>query len=166
MAPIAIAPRVTASRMPSPASRELLGVKRPVRNGVDTHVSATTITRGTKSSAPTPESIDAPVTEARPIRTQPTEFEKVVRRIPTLYVIAFFGVVVLCAVAIIWNTIQVNKLTQERTRLDDQITRAEQRLIRLRAEEMQLSAPSRVRAIAQDKLGMSEANGEDVVVIH
>ncbi len=28
---------------------------------------------------------------------------------PTLYVIAFFGVVVLCAVMIIWNTLQVNK---------------------------------------------------------
>jgi cell division protein FtsL len=95
----------------------------------------------------------------------PSEIEKVVRKMPTLYVIAFFGVVVLCAVMIIWNTLQVNKLTAERTKLDDQITQSEQRLIRLRAEEMQLSAPDHIRPIAQTKLGMIQSNGEDVVLV-
>ena len=79
---------------------------------------------------------------------------------PTLYVIAFFGVVVLCAVMIIWNTLQVNKLTAERTKLDDQITQSQQRLIHLRAEEMQLSAPEHIRPIAETKLGMIDANGK------
>ncbi len=98
-------------------------------------------------------------------KAAPSEIEKVVRKMPTLYVIAFFGVVVCCAVMIIWNTLQVNKLTAERTKLDDQITQSEQRLIRLRAEEMQLSAPDRIRSIAQSKLGMVQSNGEDVVHI-
>jgi cell division protein FtsL len=95
----------------------------------------------------------------------PSEIEKVVRKMPTLYVIAFFGVVVFCAVMIIWNTLQVNKLTAERTKLDDQITQTEQRLIRLRAEEMQLSAPDHIRPIAQSKLGMIQSSGEDVVIV-
>jgi cell division protein FtsL len=85
---------------------------------------------------------------------------------PALYVIAFFGVVVSCAVLIIWNTLQVNRLTSERNKLDDQIAQTTQRLIRLRADEMQLSAQSRVRQIAQDKLGMTEVTPEDVVVAH
>ncbi len=84
---------------------------------------------------------------------------------PTLYVIAFFGVVVLCAVMIIWNTLQVNKLSAERTKLDEQITQSEQRLIRLRAEEMQLSAPDHIRPLAQSKLGMIPANGDDEVIV-
>jgi cell division protein FtsL len=95
----------------------------------------------------------------------PSEIEKVVRKMPTLYVIAFFGVVVFCAVMIIWNTLQVNKLSAERTKLDTQISQSEQRLIRLRAEEMQLSAPDHIRPIAQSKLGMIQSNGEDLVVI-
>jgi cell division protein FtsL len=95
----------------------------------------------------------------------PSEIEKVVRKMPTLYVIAFFGVVVFCAVVIIWNTLQVNKLTAERTKLDDQITQTEQRLIRLRAEEMQLSAPDHIRPLAQSKLGMIQSNGDDVVIV-
>jgi cell division protein FtsL len=95
----------------------------------------------------------------------PSEIEKVVRKMPTLYVIAFFGVVVFCAVVIIWNTLQVNKLTAERTKLDDQITQTEQRLIRLRAEEMQLSAPDHIRPLAQSKLGMIQSNGEDIVIV-
>ncbi len=95
----------------------------------------------------------------------PSEIEKVVRKMPTLYVIAFFGVVVLCAVMIIWNTLQVNKLTLERTKLDEQITQSEQRLIRLRAQEMQLSAPDHIRQLAQSKLGMIQSNGEDVVIV-
>jgi cell division protein FtsL len=113
---------------------------------------------------------DAIVFEPKPL-TPPvqkpvvSEIEKAVRKMPTLYVIAFFAVVVSCAVLIIWNTLQVNKLTAERTKLDDQITQTEQRLIRLRAEEMQLSAPTRVREIAQRKLGMMDANAEDIVTV-
>ncbi len=95
----------------------------------------------------------------------PSEIEKAVRRMPVLYVIAFFGVVVLSAVLIIWNTLQVNKLTAERATLHNTIALNEQRLIRLRAEEMQLSAPDRIRAIAQTKLGMIPANGQDIVII-
>ena len=96
---------------------------------------------------------------------QPETLEKVVKRIPTLYVIAFFGVVVMCAVSIIWNTLQVNRLTLEKTRANDRIAQAEQRLIKLRAQEMQLSAPSRVRAIAKEKLGMIEETGSEVVFV-
>ena len=96
---------------------------------------------------------------------QPETLEKVVKRIPTLYVIAFFGVVVMCAVSIIWNTLQVNRLTLERTRAMDRIAQTEQRLIKLRAQEMQLSAPSRVRMLAKDKLGMIEETGSEVVFI-
>ena len=96
---------------------------------------------------------------------QPETLEKVVKRIPTLYVIAFFGVVVMCAVSIIWNTLQVNRLTLEKTRANDRIAQAEQRLIKLRAQEMQLSAPSRVRALAREKLGMIEETGSEVVFV-
>jgi cell division protein FtsL len=93
------------------------------------------------------------------------DLQKTVRKMPTLYVIAFFGVVVLCAVAIIWNTLQVNKLTLERTRNDDKIAQLEQRLIKLRAQEMQLSAPSRIRDIAKAKLGMVEESGDETIVL-
>lgn len=96
---------------------------------------------------------------------QPETLEKVVKRIPTLYVIAFFGVVVMCAVSIIWNTLQVNRLTLEKTRANDRIAQTEQRLIKLRAQEMQLSAPSRIRAIARDRLGMIEETGSEVVFV-
>jgi cell division protein FtsL len=96
---------------------------------------------------------------------QPETFEKVVKRIPTLYVIAFFGVVVMCAVSIIWNTLQVNRLTLEKTRANDRIAQTEQRLIKLRAQEMQLSAPSRIRALAKEKLGMIEETGSEVVFV-
>lgn len=96
---------------------------------------------------------------------QAETLEKVVKRIPTLYVIAFFGVVVACAVSIIWNTLQVNRLTLEKTRVSDRIAKGEQRLIKLRAQEMQLSAPSRIRAIAGERLGMIEESGMDVIYI-
>lgn len=95
----------------------------------------------------------------------PGEIEKAVRKMPVLYVIAFFGVVVLSAVMIIWNTLQVNKLSAEKTTLDNAIALNQQHLIRLRAEEEQLSAPDRIRAIAQAKLGMVEANGQDIVIV-
>src|ERR1051325_881488 len=60
---------------------------------------------------------------AKPLlqKQEPSEIQKVVRKMPTLYVITFFGVVVACAVLIIWNTLQVNRLTAERTKLDDKI---------------------------------------------
>jgi cell division protein FtsL len=93
------------------------------------------------------------------------DLQKTVRKMPTLYVIAFFGVVVFCAVAIIWNTLQVNKLTLERTRNEEKIAQHEQRLIKLRAQEMQLSAPSRVRDIAKAKLGMVEESGDETIVL-
>lgn len=96
---------------------------------------------------------------------QPETFEKVVKRIPTLYVIAFFGVLVACAVSIIWNTLQVNRLSLEKTRLKNRIAQTEQRLIKLRAHEMQLSAPSRIRGLAAAKLGMVEETGSEVVFI-
>jgi cell division protein FtsL len=96
---------------------------------------------------------------------QPETLEKVVKRIPTLYVIAFFGVVVMCAVSIIWNTLQVNRLTLEKTRAHDRIAQTEQRLIKLRAQEMQLSAPSRIRALAKERLGMIEETGSEVVFV-
>jgi cell division protein FtsL len=96
---------------------------------------------------------------------QPETLEKVVKRIPTLYVIAFFAVVVTCAVSIIWNTLQVNRLTLEKTRATDRIAQTEQRLIKLRAQEMQLSAPSRIRSLAREKLGMIEETGSEVVFV-
>ncbi|GEM_PF-2143682 len=146
MAPIAIAARAGSVNRSGSGVRQLLGVSVPV-------------------SQPEPAWSGIEETKAdRIAKHQPGEIEKAVRRMPTLYVIAFFGVVVLCAVLIIWNTLQVNKLTAERVKLDDQIAQTEQRLIRQRAEEMQLSAPDRVRAIAQSKLGMVEATGEDIIV--
>jgi cell division protein FtsL len=113
------------------------------------------------------ESPEEPTTAAIPgmRAAQPETLEKVVKRIPTLYVIAFFGVVVMCAVSIIWNTLQVNRLTLEKTRANDRIAQTEQRLIKLRAQEMQLSAPSRIRALAKDKLGMIEETGSEVVIV-
>ena len=84
---------------------------------------------------------------------------------PTIYVIAFFAVVVTCAVAIIWNTLQVDRLAAERSKLDDAIAQTEQRLIRLRAEQMQLSAASRVGAIAHAKFGMVDAMSEDIITV-
>jgi cell division protein FtsL len=156
MAQIAIAPNT--SQFVANGARELLGVKsRP--SGTTSGVRDP----GPEVYFPDPESrTPDPV----PVKVQPSELEKAVRRMPTLYVIAFFGVVVACAVLIIWNTLQVNRLTTERNKLDDQIAQTEQRLIRLRADEMQLSAESRVRQIAQNKLGMVEANGDDIIVAH
>ncbi len=112
---------------------------------------------------------DATIPEAVEIETPqkvvPSELEKAVRRMPTIYVIAFFAVVVGCAVMMIWNTLQVNKLTLERTRLEDKIAQTEQRLIKLRAEEMQLSAPSRIRDLVKAKFGMVEETGDELVIV-
>jgi cell division protein FtsL len=88
-------------------------------------------------------------------------FEKVVKRIPTFYVIIFFSVFTACAVLIIWNTLQVNRLTYEKSKLENKIEQTKQRIIKLKAQEMQLSAPERIREIAKGKFGMIEANGID-----
>jgi cell division protein FtsL len=92
-------------------------------------------------------------------------FDKVVKRIPTLYVIIFFTVFTACAVLIIWNTLQVNRLTYEKSKLESKIEQTKQRIIKLKAQEMQLSAPERVREIAKGKFGMIEANGIDEFTI-
>jgi cell division protein FtsL len=144
MTTIAFAPR--AEGYEKRGTREMLGAKKSRAAQEDTIIFE-------------PKPVGAPV------KLVPSEIEKAVRRMPTLYVIAFFAVVVSCAVLIIWNTLQVNKLTAERTKLDDQIAQTEQRLIRLRAEEMQLSAPTRVREIARQKLGMMDATSEDIVTV-
>ncbi|MDP4200357.1 MAG: cell division protein FtsL [Bacteroidota bacterium] len=109
--------------------------------------------------------IAGPMERPKPIRQEPSEFERVVKKMPTLYVIVFFGVMVGCAVLIIWNTLQVNRLTAERTKLDQQIAQTEQRILRMRASEMQLSAPSRIEDISKAKLGMIEATGDDIVIV-
>jgi len=155
VAPIAIAARAGNMDRTGTGARQLLGSRTPIAF----HAPETRI----------PENFDGKwegVEETKPaaVKQVATEIEKAVRRMPTIYVIAFFGVVVLCAVMIIWNTLQVNKLTAQRVKLDDKIAQTEQRLIRLRAEEMQLSAPDRIRMIAQTKLGMVDANGEDIVI--
>jgi len=173
MTPIAVAERAGAPNYRSGGARELLGVKSTPESRL---VLPTTSTTGAGPGAYDRSSDERssrdvrafvpPVPETRAAPALPAELQKAVRRMPALYVIAFFGVVVSCAVLIIWNTLQVNRLTSERNKLDDQIAQTTQRLIRLRAEEMQLSAQSRVRQIAQDKLGMTEVTPEDVVVAH
>lgn len=156
MASIAIS---TGTIRPKTQGAGLIGVAEPR--------SATAAPRNT--AAPQRGAIPAriePVPVDQPLpKQEPSEIERVVRKMPTLYVITFFGVVVACAVLIIWNTLQVNRLTTERTKLDDQITQAEQRLLRARADEMQLSAPSRIEALARTKLNMVEATGDDIVIL-
>ena len=160
MAPIAISSRMNIPQYPSKGRQELLGVKSAPSRSFATPTSSTTFTGGVQKI----DSIAGENIPSTALPVTPSELQKVVRRMPALYVIAFFGVVVACAVLIIWNTLQVNRLTAERNKLDDQIAQTEQRLIRLHADEMQLSAQSRVHQIAQDKLGMVEANGDDIVV--
>ncbi|HET9137044.1 MAG TPA: cell division protein FtsL [Candidatus Kapabacteria bacterium] len=121
------------------------------------------------SSAHTPYRAPAsPIVEDEPLKAEPkTEpkkkngesFEKVVRRIPTLYVITFAAIVTCCAVLIIWNTLQVNRFTLEKTKLEQDIEQAKQRIIKLKAQEMQLSAPDRIRQVAKTKFGMVESDG-------
>jgi cell division protein FtsL len=111
-----------------------------------------------------PFEFDAPK-EKEKKKTQGETFEKVVKRIPTFYVIIFFAVFTSCAVLIIWNTLQVNRLTYEKARLESKIEQTEQRIVKLKAQEMQLSAPERVREIATRKLGMTEARAEDEVIV-
>jgi cell division protein FtsL len=106
-----------------------------------------------------------PVETPAPKKQSPSSFDKVVRRIPTLYIIIFLGVVTGCAVLIIWNTLQVNRLTIEKTRLESEIEQAEQRIIKLKAQEMQLAAPERIRRIAAEKLGMRQLTSTDEIII-
>jgi cell division protein FtsL len=98
-------------------------------------------------------------------KPQGETLEKVVKRIPTFYVIIFFSVFTACAVLIIWNTLQVNRLTYDKSKLEGKIEQTKQRIIKLKAQEMQLSAPDRVRDIAKGKFGMLEANGVDEFLI-
>jgi cell division protein FtsL len=98
-------------------------------------------------------------------KPQGETLEKVVKRIPTFYVIIFFSVFTACAVLIIWNTLQVNRLTYDKSKLEGKIEQTKQRIIKLKAQEMQLSAPDRVREIAKGKFGMQEANGIDEFTI-
>jgi len=118
------------------------------------------------SFAPEEKSLLQPLTEiTEEAKQMQADLQKTVRKMPTLYVIAFFGVVVGCAVLIIWNTLQVNTLTLKRTSLQTRIAQTEQRLIKLRAHEMQLSAPTRIRDLARTKLGMVEETGENLIAI-
>ena len=98
-------------------------------------------------------------------KSQGETLEKVVKRIPTFYVIIFFSVFTACAVLIIWNTLQVNRLTYDKSKLEGKIEQTKQRIIKLKAQEMQLSAPERVREIAKGKFGMFEDNGADEFLI-
>lgn len=122
------------------------------------------------SSARTPYRAPAPpVVEEEPVAAESPKaeskkkkadsFEKVVRRIPTLYVITFAAVVTFCAVLIIWNTLQVNRFTLEKQKLEQDIEQTKQRIIKLKAQEMQLSAPDRIRQVAKTKFGMVESDG-------
>lgn len=110
---------------------------------------------------------DFPASQEKKIKKPQGEtLEKVVKRIPTFYVILFLTIFTACAVLIIWNTLQVNRLSYEKSRLESVVEQAEQRIIKLKAREMQLSAPDRVRQIAHDKLGMTELSGNDEVILH
>ena len=142
----------------------------PTRNGRRVNVTGTLQPERQRPERQRPEPA-APITVAQAPATASdvalitNEIERTVKRLPTIYVIAFFAVVVTCAVAIIWNTLQVDRLAAERSKLDDAIAQTEQRLIRLRAEQMQLSAASRVGAIAHAKFGMVDAMSEDIITV-
>lgn len=156
MPPIAIAPTVSTIRLTQSGDRSApLGARAKVNASVATHAQQRPVSVGT--------TVDAPAVKR--VNPQAETLEKVVRRIPTLYVVAFFGVVVGCAVLIIWNTIQVNRLTLERTKTQQRIAELDQRTLRLKAEEMQLSAQSRVTEIAKRKLRMIELSGSDVIIM-
>lgn len=91
--------------------------------------------------------------------------EKVIKRIPTLYVIIFFAVFTGCAVLIVWNTLQVNRLTYRKSSLESKIDLQEQRIIKLKAQEMRLAAPDRISELARTKLGMTESTNEDEIIV-
>jgi cell division protein FtsL len=91
--------------------------------------------------------------------------EKVIKRIPTFYVIIFFTVFTACAVLIVWNTLQVNRLAYRKSSLEAKIELQEQRIIKLKAQEMRLAAPDRIRELALTKLKMTESTSEDEIII-
>jgi cell division protein FtsL len=61
--------------------------------------------------------------------------------------------------------LQVNRFTVEKTRLEEKIELAKQRIIKLKAEEMQLTTPDRIRRLATGKFGMIVSNGENEFLI-
>jgi cell division protein FtsL len=91
--------------------------------------------------------------------------EKVIKRIPTFYVIIFFTVFTACAVLIVWNTLQVNRLAYQKASLERKIELQEQRIIKLKAQEMRLAAPDRIRELAMTRLHMIETTSEDEIIV-
>ena len=148
MTQIAFTPRMNAA-----PSRGALGVKPGIAE------------RKHYEEFPEMELLDRSVDAPQKKKPKGETLEKVVKRIPTLYVIIFFSVFTACAVLIIWNTLQVNRLTYDKSKLEGKIEQTQQRIIKLKAQEMQLSAPDRVREIAKGKFGMIEANGVDEFLI-
>jgi cell division protein FtsL len=148
MTHIAFTPRLKAA-----PSRGALGVK-PDLYEPQRHI-----------AMPDPDFVDSDPDIVEKKKPKGETLEKVVKRIPTFYVIIFFSVFTACAVLIIWNTLQVNRLTYDKSRLEGKIEQTKQRIIKLKAQEMQLSAPERIREIAKGKFGMQEANGIDEFTI-
>ncbi len=148
MTQIAFTPRINAA-----PSRGALGVKQGLHE------------RERYEEFLDPEFLDEATDIPEKKKPKGETLEKVVKRIPTFYVIIFFSVFTACAVLIIWNTLQVNRLTYDKSKLEGKIEQTKQRIIKLKAQEMQLSAPDRVRDIAKGKFGMLEANGIDEFLI-
>ena len=66
---------------------------------------------------------------------------------------------------IVWNTLQVNRLAYRKSALETKIELQEQRIIKLKAQEMRLAAPDRIRELALTKLKMTESTSEDEIII-
>jgi len=98
-------------------------------------------------------------------KSQSETVEKVIKRIPTFYVIIFFTVFTACAVLIVWNTLQVNRLAYQKSALESKMELQEQRIIKLKAQEMRLAAPDRIRELALRQLGMTESTSEDEIIV-
>lgn len=109
------------------------------------------------------DEVEPPVSEKK--KTKGETVEKVIKRIPTLYVIIFFTVFTGCAVLIVWNTLQVNRLAYQKSAFESKIELQEQRIIKLKAQEMRLAAPDRIRELALTKLGMTESTSEDEIIV-
>ena len=108
---------------------------------------------------------DEPKISIKKKKPQSETVEKVIKRIPTFYVIIFFTVITSCAVLIVWNTLQVNQLTYRKSALESKIELQEQRIIKLKAHEMRLAAPDRIRELALTKLKMTESTSEDEIIV-
>lgn len=126
---------------------------------------------GTANEPIGPRRIDEEIVDTMPEqstskkRPKGETVEKVIKRIPTLYVIVFFTVFAGCAVLIVWNTLQVNRLAYQKSSLESKIELQEQRIIKLKAHEMRLAAPDRIRELALMKLGMKESTTEDEIIV-